>query len=1156
MSQQKVEQWLLFGDGTDKSPELSLEQRKAVTCMQNTVTAAGAGSGKTFVLSRRYAYLVCVKKYKVSEILTLTFTRKATGEMYSRIYKTLAEIVERFEDFYAKQAIQEFFTAKIQTLDTYCSYIVRKKAHSFGIRPDFVIDKDRAEELARQTVLPFLLSHRENHGLQILTKTNSIEDLAEGLFVDTILRYSTICNPIDFYSVAEKQYQFACKEWTSICSKVDSLIIQLTQLNKEADSKKTTKFHSELKRLLALSSPETNQYIDYSIYVSNVAKISLQGQKIDTNPCVAVVKELRELLDDISSLALFLSYYPVIQELIPLLDEFQTNYNRKKRQAGILTFADSAQLALATLQKFPDVRQAEKETYKSIMIDEFQDDNELQKQLLYCLAEKLNQSNQGKVRAEQLEPDKLFFVGDEKQSIYRFRGADVSVFQELSQELKESIEDKSQSALLHLSYNYRSQPDLIDSFNKIFGGYVAEDSTKHPGIFREATFFSDKKLPGYEAGYTETIAGIAAEKKRVGKGHVRFCFFNTELESENEKPLPKEECEGSFVAEKINELIKEQGYNARDIALLFRSTTHQYQYEKYLRINNIPYCSESGGRIFIDGPANDIYCFLKLCLYPKDISAYSILLRSPFVALSHQSMEKVINCSQQSIFDASVADELPEVEKNKFLHGCKIYEQVRQYAGLEPLSDTVCRLWYVLGYRYETLWNATVRQYSEIFDFIYQLACQADLQGKSLASFIDWLEAIESQEIKMDNMDIPLERGDSVRLMTIHSSKGLEFPVVFLCDCSNQGVVNKNDKAVYYSKDWGITFNLPPLPGMPSNSKNYFYSKAKEQEEKEEEAELRRLLYVAMTRAEKELFVVGNINGKTYFNNVEDDYSKVCRSFTKMLQPMCLTHLNKQPDAPFVFEEIPARQYQVAQETTENTKENKAAFVNETYCFYKDAVQVKEEVIPWPYRDPSSFEPEFVSGEHKDDVADEISILVESTKVATENSFGFSYADFGTAAHFCLEMTLNANDVVFPTKLVRALSDKQVKTLHLICSDMAQRFISSDLGKNALKSLWRRTEFHFKFKIQRCILNGIIDLIFRDYEGFFNIVDYKTDKKENPQLYYVQQGIYRKAVAAIFGVPENTIRCFLFYLRSGNVVDITENCNEIDLYQIIQESFE
>lgn len=1160
MSQSAVEKWLLEGDGSENSRSVSDEQRNAVTFMGNTVTAAGAGSGKTFVLARRFAYLVCIKKYKVSQILTLTFTKKATTEMYSRIYKTLFEIATKFDDPYAKEAVAEFFTTKIQTLDSYCSYIVRQKSYAYGIKPDFVIDNEMATDLAKTMALPFVLTHRNNFAIQELARTNSLEQLADEIFVQTVLNYSKICEPVPFRNQFFQQQKYALEKWDLLVTQALDLIRQLQVFSQENGSKKKTAFFTNLAKAFLEPCPEKKEYINFCLYVSKFSFISLQGQKADSNPCVSLVKDLKSLYSSLSGLASFLSQQDLINHLVPLLEEFQDDYLKQKRKAGVLTFSDSAYLALRILQENYDVRQMEKETYKAIMIDEFQDDNNLQKEMLFCLAEKLDTLNPAPVTANNLEKSKLFFVGDEKQSIYRFRGADVSVFRSLANELQTDGAE-SVSPLLYLSCNYRSHPDLIKSFNEIFGGNKQKDEKGKEfldflGVFKKPEANGD--FPIYEAEYTEVLAGKKIDIQEKKEKRLKFCFFNEEESAEDERRLKKEECEAVFVAQEIRKLIDLKKANPQDIALLFRTKTHQHYFEKHLRLQQIPYSTDSMGSFFSDAPTNDIYNFLKLCLYPKDIVAYSVFLRSPFIALSCHSLELLLCQKPETIFDEKVADILPAEEKAKYLLGCELYKNIAQTVGIEPITATISKLWYELGYRYETLWNDSVQQYSQLYDFLFEMARKADLAGKSMASFLDSLSALANNELKLNDLDIPLERGNAVQLMTIHASKGLEFPVVFVCCCHGRGIVNKNPKAVYYSKKWGVTLNLPSPPELVKAEKNYFYSVAKEMEDKEEEAELRRLLYVAMTRAESYLYVTGSC--KFPFEYDEED--KICCSFLNLLSPLicaCLVQSEDNEiqvvrDAPFVFEKIPASYWEkdkTSDVKIKNTLSWKKNFADYFSPYYKELPPIETPILEWPYKSPSHLESVEEVFPKEKPIKNNLSIQIDELIGTEKGGEKFLATDFGSVAHLYLEAFINKELVDVPASLVLALNKKQQEILDSVCSQLAKNFCNSAIGKEAQNATWIRTEFGFYYKIGKYILRGSIDLIYKRADGGYAIIDYKTNASEQPEIYYLQLAAYRKAMAAIFSIQEEKISCGLFYLRTGNFVDITDCCAKIDLGEII-----
>ena len=1220
-----LEQWLLQGDGSQEG--LNQEQQAAVTCNINTVTTAGAGAGKTFVLARRYSYLVCIKKYKVSEILTLTFTRKATAEMYSRIYKTLVEIADRFESPEARQAVADFHGARIQTLDSYCSSIIKNSVNHYGIKPDFAIDDQQAKSMARQQALPFVLNHRHNPTIQRMATTtySRLDTLAEELFAQTITNYSSLANPIPFSQQLENQLRFAAQEFLTKAQQLEEQVIELEAIIRDLDKISGT-FLPKLIAALGLyrkldwdfsflSDWETetglqqeilpNQketLVQFCAAAKKISGLSLQGQKAD-KPWPAIIKFLRESVQPaLNSLANFLCLKQDVLQVAALLDEFQQQYNKTKRQAGILTFTDAAQLALEILRNQNEVRQAEKECYKAIMIDEFQDDNQLQKELLYFLAEKTDCHNTPSVPVEDLDSGKLFFVGDEKQSIYKFRGADVSVIRKLAKELGNgdstpSSQDQT-GGTLSLSYNYRSHPTLIAAFNAIFGGLpYGPEGQRH--LYPQAIFMPDEETtPEHEATYRKVLAGkkLKDESQQDATRHrVHLCLYRKPDEADlpetisTEDLLPDDHCEAFFVAKKIKELVQ-QGRNPSDIAILFATTTKQHLYEKYLKLQSIPYTAESTVGFFQDAPTNDLLSFLTLCLYPSNQTAYSTLLRSPLVGISSQSLEQLLAKSQKDItaqgspqiFNQEDSQLLAtEEERQAFIQACQTYHRLAQQALTMPIAQLVSHLWYNLGYRYKILEQEQTLQYAPLYDKFFHLAAKADASGTSLATFVQALQDQVDNQGKFDDIDIPLEQKRGVQLMTIHKSKGLEFPVVFLVNSNGSPKSNKNAARVYPHSHWGITLNLPTLPQFAGNTatSNFFYQEAKQEESLKDQAELRRVLYVALTRAEDEVFITACPGSLDPDNPGKLKLSESSNTMFKLLVPQinCNVTLEEtiimEPHSPFDAEWIPfVTQQEVEQISTPQQQdfggEKVHAFspwhIAQTVAplYQGEAILPAEEENP--YRSPSHLAPkspeywqdtenisslEKATGKEENQAYGEIAQLVTSTTKA-DGTPAFTYADFGSCAHLYLEAALNNHQPSIPTRYLQHLSPAHQQKLHQLCSTMTANFLSSPTGEAVKQASWRKTEFTFKLRLEDYIINGSMDLIYQDHQGQLHIVDYKTDQQQQPELYYPQQAAYRKAAAAIFCVPEDTITCSLYYLRTGTVVDITQGCSEVNLEEL------
>jgi ATP-dependent helicase/nuclease subunit A len=819
---------------TEKTtPLLNDEQQTAAYCETNSVDAAGAAWGKTLVLASRFVWLVTEKKFRVREILTLTFTKKATAQMHRRIYLLLSEIAASDtgeKGKLARQAIEEFAHARIQTLDSYSAAIVKQAANRYGISPEFTIDDNRCEQIALEESLPFFIAHRDHPATKQLYPNNSPMSIADTIFASALIQFTHInTDPCPERDIAN-QFEIICREWKRL---TDFIVKKLQELSDVYSGNE--KYHPDIAPFLQqymsgiitfpnehelksyfnqlIKQPRnlviqwvTDQPIQKSIFnllnfIASLKSINMVKGSPRNNPAKDIVYELRDIFGEFSSLVVFCIQAGLIYSILSLLSELQVRYLDRKRTEGVLTFSDVARLALVILTENLDIRQSEKESYKAIMIDEFQDNNDLQKDILFLLAEKPEITGNAVPRAFDLCPDKLFFVGDEKQSIYRFRGADVSVFRTLKNELG--------SEELSLRTNYRSAPLLIGAFNAIFGGAVYDPEGKkslneQPSVFAPA---SESSLPLFEASFTPLRAGIE------GEGKLNLCIFDKEDEAdldEDGEQLTAVENEARYVAGQIQQLLQEkdqsggQKYQPDDVAILFRSRSPQRFFEKQLMLLNIPYASEDLTGLFFGGPVDDLMSVLRLAAYPMDRAAYAQMLRSPFTGLSIQALAICLasleapSLEAPSLEDTSKEAATPKVpfsdeplsllgdaDKEKYRHGQRIYQKILKSACTESISSMVSELWFGEGYRYETEWNPETAVYREMYDYLFHLAALADEKNQGLAAFTDNIHELYKTGGFLDDIEIPLDRSgarsSAVHLMTVHKSKGLEFPVVFLC---------------------------------------------------------------------------------------------------------------------------------------------------------------------------------------------------------------------------------------------------------------------------------------------------------------------------------------------------------------------------------------
>lgn len=1174
----------------DKHEQLNEEQIAAICAEGNIVTSAGAGSGKTTVLAKRFAYLVTEKNYKVESILTLTFTKKATIQMHEKIYNTLQIISESTDSRItdkakkaAKEACDNFFNAKIQTLDSYCNTIVKLACTRYGIRPDFTIDSNKATEIARQSALPFILNKRNCKAIQVLANTSKFSDIANSLLVDTIINFSSICEPLEFTKLFIKQQDEIIQIWNKTINKCSQIIKDCINIKNSGDDKITENFKLKFYPALEQSIPDIdgnllslsqNRIISYCKYIDSLSyKISLRGQRADRNIYVSYIKELQQTCTTLLTCANFILQKDILFETAELLEEFQNIVNQQKRIQGILTFSDISTLALKILKENPDIRQIEKNNYKAIMIDEFQDDNNLQKELLFCLAEKKDVQTKGVPSINQLENNKLFFVGDEKQSIYKFRGADVSVFRRLATELTETPSGK----LICMNTNYRSDSALIKAFNCFFGGYEYNqdiDLTDNIGPQNPSVFFkqNEQDIPFYEASYSPVKIPIQ-KTNQDNFPKVFVNMYNTEIQNDisEEEKLSTEDIEAIWTAQKIKTLIEEKKYKPEEICILSSTTTKQFLYEKYLRIFGVPYTSEKLTTLFSDGPVNDTYSFLRLCIYPSDTESYAQILNSPFINCSTQETNVILAEYQNEPFIISDAIQISDELKSKLKQKRTEYEILKQKNKTGNLTSCITYLWYDLGYRFETLWNQTVLLYNSQYDILFELARQADENNLNLSDFVDLLLDYKNGDQKLEDIDIPLERPNAVEIMTVHKSKGLEFPVVFICNCSGKKKAMRNEGFISANKEWGITLNLPPHKELSftSPSKNYFYSLTLEDEKNKEAAETKRLLYVAMTRAENELYIVGHYPGTFSLEN-KNGSKRSKSNFTDFMSPILTYYLDNFDDqaemnvskkeSPFVFSEIPEiTRSELKKERNNNnrpnTKKSKLQFINTISKLYDKAEYIVKPEIESIYKSPSQLENSInidrstlINKPTTSNINNELQNAFKKIDLLINNdenlNDSFKSTNFGTIAHAYLEAALSNQEVFLSKKDTSMLSATELKLVENTCKQITENFINSDIGKKAINAEWKKTEYRFRARFlskenqKNYIYKGSIDLVFQNNQNVY-VIDYKTTKDELPQEYYQQLGIYSKAIASIRNVPLENVHCVLCYLRTGNNIDIT-----------------
>ena len=826
---------------TELEKRLDPDQRQAVRMRENGAVSAGAGSGKTTVLAARYLDLVTRDGADVRSIVVLTFTRKAAAQMYGRIYRELLSS----PDLRAREQVDRFSEAQISTLDSFCSLILRPEAQEYGYPPDFRVDDEECRRIAETQALSFLLERREDPALREAFAHLGFESAWKDLFADAAFRLWTPAAAPDIPGMIRLQKRALVE---LVRAKVR--IVQDAARRVADEAAAAAKLGLRAAEAAAVLSSLPDDLADRDAVaaaeaLTGAAALSLQGfGRSDAEVRIKeAVKEAREAARWVPDAAEMEKRAPLTDRLLELLSELGERVRKARRLARLMSFRDVSATAVDLLARRPDVRAYWKRRFRFIMIDEFQDDDRLQKDLLFLLAEREGRGDLGVPDKEDLEPRKLFFVGDEKQSIYRFRGADVSVFRGLEEELG--------AGGPALRTNYRSEPALVEFFDELFERVFA--GAEQPYEARFAPTKPRAATPGLEASIRYLIKKRRPPRDREGfrsddeaLAHAIASFVRDSVEGKKLRVPRTDDIPDGRTA------WRHAGYD--DFAILLRSTSKQYLLEKHLRLLQVPYSSGDVCGLFTEAPANDIYQALRLAVFPDDGPAFAAFLRSPFVRLSDDGLVSVLALGLPAFAEGSeTAAGLSQDDAARYGRGREILERVQGGADREPISALVRRLWYAEGLRLWLLRKPDAHPFLEHFEYIFRLAADADARCLPLASFVSELEALAGTTERLPDLDAPREAASGLRILTVHKAKGLEFPVVILPFLEGTGKSGGNGQAWYHSGEHGITLNLKAWDDPDARRVNVFYDMAREKEDAQEEAERKRLFYVACTRASAHL---------------------------------------------------------------------------------------------------------------------------------------------------------------------------------------------------------------------------------------------------------------------------------------------------------------
>ncbi|MBU0936742.1 MAG: UvrD-helicase domain-containing protein, partial [Spirochaetes bacterium] len=846
-------------------------QVPAVRDLRNCIVSAGAGSGKTRVLAVRYLYLIQECSVPPERILCLTFTNKAAAEMRERIHSMLTACADDHRLF--QEALLRFNKAEISTIDSFCANVSRNACSWWGLAPDFAVDDKKAAQSAADLALQVLMKRRHESAVAGYLAANGFEQAVEGLVKLTKNRDGLLgLMPDPFQAATGRPNDFSPEYQKTILENIllDSFeackILLRTGQNLHTGDKPAKVVSQWLEHAAAwpedLRIEESEALTSISVLAASLAKLAKPSSKDEAALWYNAGKERKDLQAKTLKLAADLLLDPLRAERLDFLFDYLQQAGRERINNNTVTFSDVAGMARSALRGDRQLRTWFKQQYDYIMIDEFQDDNSLQKDILYLLSEDKGKHSKDIPTPQELQAGKLFFVGDEKQSIYAFRNADVSVFKGLARELKAAPGGMGEHLL---SINWRSEPELISFFNYSFARIMAADDDSGNADY-EAIFRPLDPGPA-TAGVDPKISYAETAKDPAG--------------------LPESDCEAWYIAETIRKLVDEgrpvagnagKGKLARpcrfeDIAVLFRNSKRQYVLEKYLRLLNIPYNTQSTSSLFSESIFSDMYCFLRLLVYPEDRHAWVSLLRGPFLRLSDDTICRII-LEGKAAFEVD-SSKLQGDERDAYLQADGHYKKLIELADRQGCAALVSYLWYDAALRWNVLKNPANSAYAEHFDYLWSMAADADSRGLRLVDFIEAMAATLNSVEKLELAAVMRENSQGVSLMTVHGSKGLEFPVVFIPGMQRSGA---GDRIGMTSLTQGLGAGLKTVGKEARLSDNVaelgrlqakIRRNSAPEQASESLAEAYRLFYVACTRATSHLYMSGSL---PYKNSGGEDF--------------------------------------------------------------------------------------------------------------------------------------------------------------------------------------------------------------------------------------------------------------------------------------------
>jgi len=828
------------------------EQQQAIDLEgKNIIVSAGAGSGKTAVLTERV-----LRKLKngvnIDNLLILTFTKAAAHEMKERIRKAIKKVPN------LSSQLDKIDGAYITTFDSYALSIVKKYHHILNVSNNISICESSIINLEKEKIINEIfeqLYNENNNKFLKLIGDFCVKDDKE--IKDSII---SISNKLDLkYDKEEYLLNYVkirfnndaiyndIKTFTNILiEKINSIVFELKNLNMYVESDYYTKTYDALNKLLSSKTIE-EIYINMDVKLPSIPRGTDELGKSSKEKISNIVKEIQSLVvykdeDEIKNSILYTKEY--VEIIIDIILKLDKKLNEFKFEKDLYEFNDIAKMAIKILKENPSIALELKNSLNEILIDEYQDTNDLQEDFISMISN-----------------NNVYMVGDIKQSIYRFRNANPYIF-------KNKYDTYTNGELgikIDLNKNFRSRKEVLDNINIIFnlimddliGG--AEYKISHQMIFGNSTY--------EEEGKTTQNNNIE--------------FYNYEFDKD--KGFTKEETEIFIIANDIKNKIdnkyqifdkdtleiREAKYS--DFVILIDRTTNFDLYKKIFEYMSIPLSVLKDETITNGTEINLIKNILKLLINLK-LNNFDEDFKYAFMSIARSYLfnindDEIFNCISNNKYDDSIILEISN----------KILSKIDSIT-ISMLLDTIIN---EFDFYNKIITVGNIKESIIRLEYIVNLSKNLEKMGYNITDFYEYLENISSKnyDIKFSSNS---ENSDSCKIMTIHKSKGLEYPICYYSSLYSKFNISDLKEKFIFDNTYGII-----TPYVKEGIKSTIYkSLLKEQYLKEEISEKIRLFYVALTRCKEKMIVINSFNDLDIINNnclVNNDIRLKYSSFSDII---------------------------------------------------------------------------------------------------------------------------------------------------------------------------------------------------------------------------------------------------------------------------------